>query len=135
MPIVKFIEIESNLPADVFSEMTRYTSGRYIPIEEYSQYRDAALALHKRGKIKFSREKLYSLAESVRQNYANNDETVLGEKIYRDFVWSISNTHGNSHSNNDTFEASLFSWRKNDEVEEHPAILMLTLISRFEKTK
>ena len=145
MPIVKYIERESNLPEAVACEMDRFTSG-YVSLEDYEAYRNAAVALHKRRKVKLSRDKLYKLAESVRE-----------QGVFGEFNWAISNTSSvywmNKYKedkeragqnfdekqwetdydrNSDVFEASLFDWQQIDSQNEHPAIKLLMLISQYD---
>ena len=43
MPIVKYIPEETNLPTNVARELSRYLCHNTISIEEYEQYRNAAL--------------------------------------------------------------------------------------------
>jgi len=147
MPIVKYIEREENLPPAVTKEIDRYIGNRFVSVEEYESYRNAAMTLYKRGKVKFSKAKLWKLAESIRD-----------EAIFSQFNWAISNTaraySWNAYceakdaagkrfneekwvaefekANGDTFEASLFSWHKIDIHDEHPAILLCDLVSRYD---
>lgn len=149
MPIVKYVEREDNLPEAVAREMDRYTASSYVALENYEKYRNAALALHKRGKVKLSYEKLYDLADKVCKEH--------GKDVFNAFNWAISNTanaywrnnyneakeragkhfdeaqwNADHERNHDNFEASLFSWYKIDSRDEHPAILLLDLLSRYD---
>lgn len=166
MPIVKFIERETNLPAAVAAEMDRYTANRDVPLQEYENYRNAAVSLHKRGKAKFCKTRLYKLADSIQDaTDASDMRWAIGQTIHGRWIAHRTeylqseqfakdakkrpclNRTGRIEWENelavkcyaepagDDFEASLFEWRQRDSENRHPAILLVSLLDKYDSNK
>lgn len=150
MPIVKYIPEETNLPTNVAREISRYVRHALVPLEEYEQYRNAALKIDAKP-VKYNYESLHAFADKLQEDAEN-------EREYEDageLKWAISNTKVQCRANlseaaqtsagkkwnpdrweaenpdDGNFESSLFWWRKQDSKEQHPAVLLTMLLDRY----
>jgi hypothetical protein len=154
MPIVKYFPEEKNLPANVAREISRYVRHNFVPLEEYEQYRDAAVKIDTKP-VKHDYKVLNAFADKLQENAQDEREYDDAD----DLRWAISNTkvlyreslreaaHANAgvkwneerwekeNEDTGTFEASLYWWRKKDAKEQHPAILLTMLLSRYAYSK
>lgn len=150
MPIVKYIPEETGLPTNVAREVNRYTQLNLVPLEKYEEYRNAALKLDA-NPVKYDYETLHAFADQIQLNaedereYDDADDmkwaisctkvqyrTMLREaaqakagKKWNEDRWEAENP------DNGSFEASLFSWRKQDCNDQHPAVLLTLLLDRY----
>lgn len=149
MPIVKYIPEETNLPTNVSREINRYLCHNMISLEEYEQYRNAALKVDS-NPVKYDYNDLHAFADKLQEDAEDEDQY----NDARNLKWAISNTKVQYQSNlresaccksgskwneekwekensTNTFETSLFSWRKQGSKEEHPAVLLTMLLDRY----